>query len=60
VRQPAVSELIKAEPTEGGRMVIPVGEKGGQQFLLLVKRKGQIKQEKIVDVRFEDRQVNRY
>jgi protein-L-isoaspartate O-methyltransferase len=33
-------------------MVIPVGEKFDQKLLLLVKREGEIKQEKIAGVRF--------
>ena len=58
-----IPEPLKNQLTEGGRMVIPVGEKGNQQLLLLVKRKGEIKQEKIVDVRFVpmvDRQGKSY
>jgi protein-L-isoaspartate(D-aspartate) O-methyltransferase len=47
-----VPEPLKAQLAEGGRMVIPSGEKYDQQLLLLTKQNGKIKQEKIVDVRF--------
>ena len=47
-----VPEPLKAQLAEGGRMVIPSGEKYEQQLLLLTKQNGKIKQEKIVDVRF--------
>ena len=47
-----VPEPLKAQLAEGGRMVIPSGEKYNQQLFLLTKHKGKIKQEKIVDVRF--------
>ena len=48
----SVPEPLKTQLAEGGRMVIPVGEAGDQQLLLLTKHGGEIKQEKIVDVRF--------
>ena len=48
----SVPEPLKAQLAERGRMVIPVGEEGGQQLLLLIKQNGEINQEKIVDVRF--------
>ncbi len=47
-----VPEPLKAQLAEGGRMVIPSGEKYNQQLFLLTKQAGKIKQEKIVDVRF--------
>ena len=47
-----VPEPLKAQLAEGGRMVIPSGEKYNQQLFLLTKQTGKIKQEKIVDVRF--------
>ncbi len=54
---------LKRQLAEGGRMVIPAGEKYNQQLLLLTKQKGKINQEKIVDVRFVpmvDEQGNTY
>ena len=48
----SVPKPLKDQLAEGGRMVIPSGEKYDQQLLLLTKQNGQIKQEKIVDVRF--------
>lgn len=47
VPQPLIDQL-----KEGGRMVIPVGEKFAQQLYLLEKEKGQIKQSSVVPVRF--------
>ncbi len=47
-----IPDPLKTQLAEGGRMVIPVGEKGHQQLLLLTKHQGEIRQEKIVDVRF--------
>jgi protein-L-isoaspartate(D-aspartate) O-methyltransferase len=58
-----IPEPLKAQLAEGGRMVIPTGEEGEQQLLLLVKQNDEIKQEKIVDVRFVpmvNRQGKRY
>ena len=47
-----IPKPLTEQLTEGGRMVIPSEEKYDQQLLLLTKQKGNIKQEKIVDVRF--------
>lgn len=47
-----IPEPLEEQLTEGGRMVIPVGESGFQQLLLLTKKKGQIRQQKTIDVRF--------
>ena len=47
-----IPDPLKEQLADGGRMVIPVGEKGEQQLLLLTKQEGTIRQEKIVDVRF--------
>lgn len=58
-----IPEPLKEQLAEGGRMVIPSGEKYNQQLLLLTKQKGKINQEKIVDVRFVpmvDRQGKTY
>jgi protein-L-isoaspartate(D-aspartate) O-methyltransferase len=47
-----IPKPLTEQLAEGGRMVIPSGEKYDQQLFLLTKQKGKIKQEKIVDVRF--------
>ena len=48
VPDPLVSQL-----KEGGRLVIPVGEAGGiQQLVLLKKESGKISKEEMLDVRF--------
>jgi protein-L-isoaspartate(D-aspartate) O-methyltransferase len=48
VPDPLISQL-----KEGGRLIIPVGEAGGiQQLVLLRKSNGQILKEKMLDVRF--------
>ena len=48
VPEPLVDQL-----KEGGRLVIPIGEQGGiQQLVLLRKKDGKILQEKKLDVRF--------
>ena len=47
-----IPKPLQDQLAEGGRMVIPVGEKYHQRLLLLTKRDGEIKQEKIVAVRF--------
>jgi protein-L-isoaspartate(D-aspartate) O-methyltransferase len=58
-----IPEPLTEQLAEGGRMVIPSGERYNQQLLLLIKQAGKIKQEKIVDVRFVpmvDRQGKTY
>ena len=47
-----IPKPLKTQLAEGGRMVIPVGEKYHQQLMLLTKQKGEIREQKIVDVRF--------
>jgi protein-L-isoaspartate(D-aspartate) O-methyltransferase len=47
-----IPKPLTEQLAEGGRMVIPSGEKYDQQLLLLTKQTGKIKQERIVDVRF--------
>ena len=47
IPKPLVEQLA-----EGGRMVIPVGEAGDQNLVLLTKRNGAVKKKKIIPVRF--------
>ena len=47
-----IPQPLQAQLAEGGRMVIPVGEKSHQRLMLLTKQKGKIQARKIVDVRF--------
>ncbi|WP_319521259.1 protein-L-isoaspartate(D-aspartate) O-methyltransferase [uncultured Desulfosarcina sp.] len=47
-----IPEPLKTQLAEGGRMVIPVGPQHHQQLVLLTKEHGEIRQEKVVDVRF--------
>lgn len=47
-----IPEPLEKQLAEGGRMVIPVGESGFQQLLLLTKKEGRIKRQKTIDVRF--------
>jgi protein-L-isoaspartate(D-aspartate) O-methyltransferase len=47
-----IPKPLKTQLAEGGRMVIPVGEKDDQRLLLLTQKGGEIQEEKIVEVRF--------
>lgn len=47
IPQPLIDQL-----EEGGKMVIPVGEKYAQELVLLEKRSGKILQKEIISVRF--------
>lgn len=47
-----IPEPLKNQLAEGGRMIIPVGSFPSQTLVLLEKRKGKIKQQKILPVRF--------
>lgn len=47
VPQPLVDQLA-----EGGRMIIPVGRTFNQELVLLIKRKGKLKQQAVLPVRF--------
>jgi len=43
---------LKEQLAEGGRMIIPVGDSGIQQLILLVRKNGRIMQESVLPVRF--------
>ncbi len=47
-----IPQPLKDQLTEGGRMVIPVGERYHQELILLIKEKGMIKQKEIIPVVF--------
>ena len=47
-----IPEPLKKQLAEGGRMIIPVGGDAVQELVLLKKRKGKIKQESVLPVRF--------
>lgn len=47
-----VPEPLKEQLAEGGRMIIPVGEGYVQQLVLLQKKRGKIREKKILPVRF--------
>jgi len=47
-----IPQPLKNQLAEKGRMIIPVGSYPSQSLVLLEKRKGKIKQEKILPVRF--------
>ncbi|MCG6188804.1 protein-L-isoaspartate(D-aspartate) O-methyltransferase [Maribellus maritimus] len=47
-----IPEPLKEQLAEGGRMIIPVGKSYTQQLVLLEKKKGKIKEKKILPVRF--------
>jgi protein-L-isoaspartate(D-aspartate) O-methyltransferase len=48
-----VPEPLIAQLREGGRLVIPVGEAGGVQELVLLRKKdGKVAKERMIDVRF--------
>lgn len=47
-----IPQPLKDQLSEGGRMVIPVGSYPYQNLVLLEKRKGKIKEKKILPVRF--------
>ncbi|HOK06101.1 MAG TPA: protein-L-isoaspartate(D-aspartate) O-methyltransferase [Syntrophales bacterium] len=48
----AVPEPLIAQLREGGRMIIPVGEAGAQELVLLKKEKGRLRRHSILPVRF--------
>jgi len=47
-----IPQPLKEQLAEGGRMVIPVGERYHQELILLIKEKGIIKQKEIIPVVF--------
>ncbi|MEN8117697.1 MAG: protein-L-isoaspartate(D-aspartate) O-methyltransferase [Bacteroidota bacterium] len=47
-----VPQPLKAQLAEGGRMIIPVGRSPVQYLVLLKKKKGKIREEKVLPVRF--------
>lgn len=47
-----IPEPLKEQLAEGGRMVIPVGERFAQELVLLEKTKGKLKRKDIIPVRF--------
>ena len=47
-----VPEALKNQLAEGGRMIIPVGKYPAQELVMLEKKKGKIKQQKVLPVRF--------
>jgi protein-L-isoaspartate(D-aspartate) O-methyltransferase len=47
-----IPEPLKEQLAEGGRMIIPVGGDAVQELVLLKKRKGKIKQQSVLPVRF--------
>jgi protein-L-isoaspartate(D-aspartate) O-methyltransferase len=47
VPRPLIEQL-----REGGRMVIPVGESGKQKLYVLIKKKGRLEQQAVIDVLF--------
>ena len=47
-----IPQPLKDQLAEGGRMIIPVGDSGIQQLILLVRKNGRIMQESVLPVRF--------
>lgn len=47
-----IPEPLKNQLAEGGRMIIPVGETHFQSLILLEKKKGKLREEKVLPVRF--------
>ncbi|NLB92822.1 MAG: protein-L-isoaspartate(D-aspartate) O-methyltransferase [Bacteroidales bacterium] len=47
-----VPEPLKEQLAEGGRMIIPVGKSQVQNLVLLKKRKGKLREESVLPVRF--------
>lgn len=47
-----IPEPLKAQLAEGGRMVIPVGERYSQELIVLTKHNGKMRQEYVIPVLF--------
>lgn len=47
-----IPEPLKEQLAEGGKMIIPVGERFAQELVLLEKKKGKLKRKNIIPVRF--------
>lgn len=47
-----IPKALEEQLAEGGRMIIPVGENQVQHLVLMQKRKGKLRQKKILPVRF--------
>lgn len=47
-----IPERLVGQLSEGGRIVIPVGEEGNQVLRLLIKKSGEIIEEDVIPVRF--------
>ncbi|WP_297085621.1 protein-L-isoaspartate(D-aspartate) O-methyltransferase [uncultured Draconibacterium sp.] len=47
-----VPQALKEQLAEGGRLIIPVGDRGIQQLVLLRKKKGKVSEKRILPVRF--------
>lgn len=47
-----IPQPLKDQLAEGGKMIIPVGESSVQALVLLEKKKGKIKEKKVLPVRF--------
>lgn len=47
-----IPQALKEQLTEGGRMIIPVGEQFAQELVLLTKQKGKLMKDAVIPVRF--------
>lgn len=47
-----IPEPLTNQLAEGGKMIIPVGERYNQQLVVLVKKEGRLKKETVLPVRF--------
>jgi len=48
----SIPKPLKDQLAEGGRMIIPVGQQYSQSLVLLEKRNGKLREEKVLPVRF--------